>query len=357
MRYIVNSIVLVLLFTGWCCGQEGTRFEELTFEEALKKSASVGKPLFIDCYTKTCGPCKYMMDNIFPLKVCGDYFNSHYVCIKKDMEEGDGVEIARKYKTQIYPTFLIINPDGSEFCRIMKSVSKPEDDFVGIVKSAVYLAGLEKRYKEGERGEDFIKEYITLLRDKDTNKLQQVMGEVMPPMKIETLCRQENWELISKNLHKIDNQLFRHLLKERKAFSKILGQEVVYNKLISDYKQEFRMMKLMGLDYRERMKDLQLLEQDGYPELKKLRYAMLVRQVVNGKEPERSTEILYVIEKEIPSWKDEADKNFVFSEMTGIEKVLTVKDQERLLKSLEKMQTGDETLQNTLQRLIKNLQK
>ena len=94
-------ISLLFSLAGYCLAQEGTNFEDLTFKEALAKSQATGKKLFIDCYTKTCGPCKYMVKFIFPLKECGDYFNSNYICIMKDMEEGDGIDIAQKYDIRV----------------------------------------------------------------------------------------------------------------------------------------------------------------------------------------------------------------------------------------------------------------
>ena len=44
----------------------GILFEDISFKEALAKAKAEGKKVFIDCYTQTCGPCKYMMKNIFP---------------------------------------------------------------------------------------------------------------------------------------------------------------------------------------------------------------------------------------------------------------------------------------------------
>ena len=65
MKFI-SIISLLLLLASNSIAQEGTNFEDLTFQEALAKAKTTGKKLFIDCYTKTCGPCKYMVN--FPVK-------------------------------------------------------------------------------------------------------------------------------------------------------------------------------------------------------------------------------------------------------------------------------------------------
>ncbi len=33
--------------------------------------------------------------NIFPLKTVGDYYNSHFINAKIDMEKGEGIELAK----------------------------------------------------------------------------------------------------------------------------------------------------------------------------------------------------------------------------------------------------------------------
>ena len=92
---------------------EGTNFRDLSFDEALAAARAEGKLLFVDCYTSWCGPCKNMAEKVFPQKAAGDYFNPRFVCIKIDMEKGEGVELAKRWEVHAYPTFLIFRPDGT----------------------------------------------------------------------------------------------------------------------------------------------------------------------------------------------------------------------------------------------------
>ncbi|MDZ7846006.1 MAG: thioredoxin family protein [Owenweeksia sp.] len=55
--------------------------------EALQAAEEEGKPIFMDCYTTWCGPCKWMSANIFTQQEVGDYYNENYVCVKFDMEK------------------------------------------------------------------------------------------------------------------------------------------------------------------------------------------------------------------------------------------------------------------------------
>jgi uncharacterized protein YyaL (SSP411 family) len=59
------------------------------------KAKKENKLIFVDAYASWCGPCKLMVKNIFPLKTVGDYYNSHFINAKIDMEKGEGIELAK----------------------------------------------------------------------------------------------------------------------------------------------------------------------------------------------------------------------------------------------------------------------
>lgn len=327
-------IGVLLLLGSYCVAQEGTNFEDLSFKEALKKAGEADKPLFIDCYTKTCVPCKYMVKYIFPLKECGDYFNSRYICIMKDMEEGDGLEIAKQYQVMVYPTYLILNSDGTEICRICGGVSSPEQDFVKKVKEAMDRVEMNKKYQAGERGEAFLQEYIQLLLQSDQSQLQKVMGEVFLGMGVDKLCEKQNWELIQSQLDQIDNPLFRYLLKERKAFARRLGKQVVTNKLLNTYAEEFRVYKLMGLDYPARMADLKLLEKEGCIQASALRYAMLCRDVIDGEKKEQVGEIIKMLKKDLPALSVPGAQMQIIRELGQIDRIATPEQLRQICEAL-----------------------
>lgn len=93
--------------------KEGVNFENISFKEALAKAEKEQKLVFIDCYTVWCGPCKMLDENTFPSKMVGDYFRKNFVSLKIDMEKGEGVELAKKYKVGAFPTMLVLNADGT----------------------------------------------------------------------------------------------------------------------------------------------------------------------------------------------------------------------------------------------------
>ena len=107
---------------------QGIVFETGNFKEALEKARKTGKALFVDCYTSWCGPCQMMSKRVFPQKMVGDFCNPSFVCIKIDMEKGEGIELAKRWKVDSYPTYLILNGQGEVVYTFRGSV--PAEEFV-----------------------------------------------------------------------------------------------------------------------------------------------------------------------------------------------------------------------------------
>jgi thioredoxin-related protein len=94
-------------------------FEHGTLAEVLQKAKESNKLIFIDAYTEWCGPCKRMSAATFTDPEVGKYFNEHFINYKLDMEKGEGLEFARTYRVNQYPTFLFLKPDASLHDRLI----------------------------------------------------------------------------------------------------------------------------------------------------------------------------------------------------------------------------------------------
>lgn len=97
----------------------GIVFEPLTLDKAVAKAKAEGKLVFIDCYTDWCVPCRKMANEVFTQPAVGGYFNKRFVCLKMDMENGEGPEVAKRYGVNAYPTLLVIGTDGKEMKRVL----------------------------------------------------------------------------------------------------------------------------------------------------------------------------------------------------------------------------------------------
>ncbi len=121
-----------------------TKFQDITFAQALEIAKAEDKRVFINCHTKTCGPCKMMERTVFPLKELDDYFKANYVCISLDAEEGEGIDICKKNNVEIYPTYLIFESDGTLLCSIIGAI-KDSKLFLEKVKQTVAEAEASRK--------------------------------------------------------------------------------------------------------------------------------------------------------------------------------------------------------------------
>lgn len=87
-------------------------FSKLSYSDALKKAKNEKKIVFVDAYADWCGPCKMMERNTFSNAEVADYFNSHFINLKMDVETAEGNAIAEDFGVTALPTLLFIGSDG-----------------------------------------------------------------------------------------------------------------------------------------------------------------------------------------------------------------------------------------------------
>lgn len=318
---------------------KGIKFENLSLKEALAKAKAEGKKVFVDCYTQTCGPCKYMMRNIFPLQECGDYFNPRFVSIARDMDTLDGPEMRKTYDVGIYPTFLIINPDGTLYCKEIGAVRlNSQTTFVEKMKRALERTELAARYAAGDRDVEMVKRYVELLKGSGNMKAGEVVNEFFAPMTVADLCKPSNWSMLKEEVSSPDAPVFRKLLDNRDVFEKQLGRNEVEGKIISTYQGEFAMYKMMGMPFAKRIADLQQLVKAGYKQAQPLADCMTVRWIINDKKSDRAGEIVTILQhlKSAPT----ADVMAVVKELPRFERVASESQRRQACAALESLKKG-----------------
>ena len=146
---------------------QGMNFSEDNWKSILAEAKAENKIVFVDAYTTWCGPCKMMAANVFPDAKVGEFYNKNFINAKIDMEKGEGIDIAKKYKVRAYPTFLFVNGDGE---LVHKGIGyRPTDNFIALGEAAsdptMQLLGLEQQYNKGERGGEFMTRYAAAMQD------------------------------------------------------------------------------------------------------------------------------------------------------------------------------------------------
>lgn len=208
-----------------------TNFQKLSFREALEKAKAEGKMVFVDCYTTWCGPCKMMAEEVLPLPEVGEYLNARFVCLQIDMERGEGPDLAKEYAVDAYPTFLLVNADGTLKNRHVGAVPSGAD-FVARVKM---LAGesptarMDSLYAGGLRMTSFLLSYLQVLDAAgNTEQAQRVVAELMPTLNDALKTYQAYWFIYeSSTLTPAGSENEAYLLSHVDAFRKGVGEAAV----------------------------------------------------------------------------------------------------------------------------------
>jgi thiol-disulfide isomerase/thioredoxin len=234
MRNIIKAFLFVALSSlslSEVYAQEGVNFleESTTYADALAQAKQSDKMLFVDCYTSWCGPCKMMTNKEFPKKVMGDYFNPKFVCVKFDMEKGEGIEVKNKFNVKAYPTFLIIDSkSGKEVTRVVGGDTA--ENFIKGIDSNLKSGGLNSyndRYEKGERSSDFIKAYIKMLSDAYlSDKCAAVTKEFLSGKSEQLISDKSLFDLFYDNINSPFDETFKYVWAHKAEFAKTYGEKV-----------------------------------------------------------------------------------------------------------------------------------
>ena len=238
MKKILIFCLIVCSLSRLEAQEQGVQFQELTFQEALNKAKAENKLVFVDCYTSWCGPCKYMLNNVFVLPEVGEFFNEHFVNVKYDMEKGEGRYLNGRFHVRSYPTFLMIRPDGTVQHRIVGS--RKTENFMACVKrgaeektSRYYL---EKLYKEGKLDVEQRTLYRKSLEDAgDRDEVKALTGEEFKQLSDQEKCLPENWYLYDQDEVGPQDERFAYILAHKADFDKQIGKKVVDKRLYDNY--------------------------------------------------------------------------------------------------------------------------
>lgn len=207
--------ILSSIFIGVLAWAQGIKFEDSNFASILAKAKKEKKLVFIDAYASWCGPCKLMVKNIFPLQSVGDYYNSHFINAKIDMEKGEGIELAKKYNVKAFPTYLFIDGNGEAVHRTLGYVE--EKDFIQFAKDAEdpnkRLTSLKQQFEKGEKDPEFLKNLAGLTMYNDAEFAGKVMNRYFQQ---KSSLDQEDIQMLLSGVQTTDSPLYK-IFQDKKA--------------------------------------------------------------------------------------------------------------------------------------------
>lgn len=94
-RTVLSLALITFLFAGFKSNENPTMRETvqwMSFEEAVEKSKTEPRKIFIDVYTDWCGWCKKMDAGTFNNPAVAAYLNEKYYSVKLDAEGKESIE-------------------------------------------------------------------------------------------------------------------------------------------------------------------------------------------------------------------------------------------------------------------------
>ena len=111
-----------------------------------------------------------------------------FLLVRAPQESPDARQLSRRYGINTYPTYLYLAPDGTVLHRSFGNTHDPQHFLRDIAAAQQQLASpnnlsqLEKRYAQGERSADFLRQYIQVRRSVGAavspQLLEEYVGEV-----------------------------------------------------------------------------------------------------------------------------------------------------------------------------------
>lgn len=221
------SLLLLPIFAA----AQGMNFEHGEWAATLQKAKTENKLIFMDAFTTWCGPCKMMAKQTFPDAAVGEFYNANFVNVKMDMEKGEGIELAKKYDVNLYPTLLFIDGSGAVVHRVAGFHGPAE--FLDLGKTATApekrLSNLEAKYKSGDRSADFLYQYLQTKAAAFSPDAAKIADEYLATQG--DFGSEKNMEVIFNHAGNPESAGFKYFTKNKKQFEDKFGARQVAAKV------------------------------------------------------------------------------------------------------------------------------
>lgn len=128
-------VLMVLFGYGNLYGQ--IEFSNLTFKEAVNQASKEGKHVYVNGSTSWCPPCRKMEAETFSDSAVGKIINERFISMKIDLEKGEGIDFAMKFRSSMVPQHLFFDENGYLVYRNWGYLNPAE--FLGLANLALKL--------------------------------------------------------------------------------------------------------------------------------------------------------------------------------------------------------------------------
>jgi thioredoxin-related protein len=258
------------------CQENGIKFESgVSLQEVLYKAKLERKLVFIVCYATWCSPCKSMEQNIYPDIEVGDYFNTHFISIKIQMDRtpkdsadvcnwyNSADSLGKKYMIGAYPTYLFLEADGTPLSKLV-GASDNKEEFIskaGTVQDAnkQYYTILKNQQQHQEDSSFMFNAIFAALNAGDEQNARIFANNYFSCLKVPITKRNlddisrfiisksdKGFEIFLHNSSEIDS------VSDEKDFAEKIGATVVFNEEMAPFLTE----KGKSIDVKKTMQEL-----------------------------------------------------------------------------------------------------
>jgi thiol-disulfide isomerase/thioredoxin len=235
MQKIILTLLISFSLTAFSQNRS-IEFNHGTWTEILALAKKENKMIYVDCFTSWCGPCKWMAKNVFTNDTVADFYNANFINTKIDMENGEGLDIAKRYDIRAYPIMLFLNAEGEQLHRTCGSTSV--QNFLAIGKNALspnqQLATYSKNFNSQNVDASYAFTYFSMLE----NACQPYGTELtkyFSTQKEENLISRSNWKIIFQYVDEYNSKPFLYLEGNQQQFAKLYSIDSVESKINKVY--------------------------------------------------------------------------------------------------------------------------
>jgi thioredoxin 1 len=112
------TLLLILFGAAQATAQQekppvAIQFTAQGYQQVLEEARATHKMIFVDAFATWCGPCKQLQKTTFKDARAAAYFNTHFINYTIDVEKGEGIELAKRWKIEGLPTLLMLDEHGN----------------------------------------------------------------------------------------------------------------------------------------------------------------------------------------------------------------------------------------------------
>lgn len=232
--YAIALIALIALVVGVPAAHaQGMQLFEGTWSQVLAEAQRTGKPIYLDAYASWCGPCKMLKRDIFPREDVGAYFNANYISYSLDMEKGEGIELAKKFNVQAYPTHLYFDANGELVHRAVGGGSGDEmaKSFIGWAEDARdpsrQLYTMKRSFDKGARDADMMYRLAMGAADASMPEAEYYALEYFRSQSDAELLSEKNFKALTTLVDDFDHPGWRIVMQHKAELDKAHGAAAV----------------------------------------------------------------------------------------------------------------------------------